>query len=228
MTDLWQSVVEDGGGLVLILDVEGRIVFANRIFAGCFATTPAQLVGRSLHELIPPESVRDRLRLLEQALSTRRGVSFKCLFQGQLLHSVYRPILPSDGSAPRLVLVVARLASSLVDGFEDATEEKVGLGDCGVLSGLTTRELDVLRYIGEGYSTAEIAERMFRTIKTIEAHRAALGRKLGVKNRVQLARIAIQANLVGEQMSIGVKPKVKTRRDGISADKPKRDHPPKS
>jgi DNA-binding CsgD family transcriptional regulator len=68
--------------------------------------------------------------------------------------------------------------------------------DRGLLQKLTPRETEVLMLIGEGLSTADISKRLFRTIKTIEAHRASLGRKLGVSNRVQLARIALAAGLV--------------------------------
>lgn len=59
------------------------------------------------------------------------------------------------------------------------------------LSSLSERERKVLAYIGEGLSMKEIAARMFRTVKTVEWYRACLGRKLGARNRVQLARIAL-------------------------------------
>lgn len=49
--------------------------------------------------------------------------------------------------------------------------------------------------IGRGYSIPKIAERLFRSQKTIETHRQSLGRKLGASNRVELARIAIQVGL---------------------------------
>ena len=66
----------------------------------------------------------------------------------------------------------------------------------GRLEGLSAQQIAVLRMIGEGLSTTEISERLFRSPKTIEWHRMSLGRKLGVKTRVELVRIAIQAGLV--------------------------------
>ncbi len=53
----------------------------------------------------------------------------------------------------------------------------------------------MLAFIGRGYSIPQIAEKLYRSQKTIETHRQSLGRKLGVSNRVELARIAIQAGL---------------------------------
>lgn len=61
---------------------------------------------------------------------------------------------------------------------------------------LTPREREVLAYIGRGFSLREIAETMHRSIKTVQTHRASLGRKLHASNRVELARAAIQAGLV--------------------------------
>lgn len=61
---------------------------------------------------------------------------------------------------------------------------------------LTPREREVLGYIGRGFSLREIAETMHRSIKTVETHRASLGRKLGAGNRVELARAAIEAGIV--------------------------------
>ncbi len=54
------------------------------------------------------------------------------------------------------------------------------------LSVLTKRERDVLTLIGYGLSSKEIAERLHRSIKTVNTHRSALGRKLGASNRVEL------------------------------------------
>ncbi len=61
---------------------------------------------------------------------------------------------------------------------------------------LTPRQLEILTLIGQGLSTAEIASRLHRTTKTIESHRLTLGKKLGARNRVELALIAINAGLV--------------------------------
>ncbi|MEM1109083.1 MAG: LuxR C-terminal-related transcriptional regulator [Planctomycetota bacterium] len=63
------------------------------------------------------------------------------------------------------------------------------------ISELTQREQEVLALIGRGYSIPKIAEKLYRSQKTIETHRQSLGRKLGASNRVELARIAIQVGL---------------------------------
>lgn len=63
------------------------------------------------------------------------------------------------------------------------------------LDRLTPCELEVLDLIASGLSTADIANRLHRSQKTVKSHRLALGRKLEVTNRVELARIAIETGL---------------------------------
>ncbi len=65
----------------------------------------------------------------------------------------------------------------------------------GALALLTRRELEVLTLIGSGMPLAEIARRLHRSVQTVKSHRAALSRKLGVSDRVGLARVAMQSGL---------------------------------
>jgi DNA-binding CsgD family transcriptional regulator len=64
------------------------------------------------------------------------------------------------------------------------------------LSSLTSREMEVLQLIAEGRSTAEIADRLFVSVKTISTHRGRLMEKLAVGNVAGLTRIAIREGVV--------------------------------
>lgn len=63
------------------------------------------------------------------------------------------------------------------------------------LSTLTPRELQILRMIGKGMSRLEIAKVISRSPKTVDNHRAAIMEKLGIRERVDLARFAIREGL---------------------------------
>ncbi len=64
------------------------------------------------------------------------------------------------------------------------------------LGTLTPREHQILRMIGQGQSRTEIARMIHRSPKTVDAHRAAIMEKLGIHDRVELARYAIREGLV--------------------------------
>lgn len=57
-------------------------------------------------------------------------------------------------------------------------------------SGVTAREVDVLRLLGEGLPNAEIAERLFVSVRTVEAHVSSLLTKLDARNRAQLSALS--------------------------------------
>jgi two-component system, NarL family, response regulator NreC len=59
-----------------------------------------------------------------------------------------------------------------------------------VLSALTDREYEIFRLIGLGLGSSEIAAKLVRSVKTIEAHRANLKKKLGLRNAHELNRFA--------------------------------------
>ena len=57
---------------------------------------------------------------------------------------------------------------------------------------LTDRELDVLRLIGLGMNTQSISKKLVRSPKTIEAHKANIKEKLGLRDSESLLQYAIQ------------------------------------
>jgi DNA-binding NarL/FixJ family response regulator len=60
------------------------------------------------------------------------------------------------------------------------------------IDNLTDREFEILRLIGQGLSVKDIAVKLGRSAKTVEAHRANLREKLGIKRASELTRFAAQ------------------------------------
>jgi len=61
---------------------------------------------------------------------------------------------------------------------------------------LTPREREVLQLVGEGHSSASIAERLHLSVKTVEGHRSRLMVKLRATNVAGLVRHAVRLGLV--------------------------------
>ncbi len=62
--------------------------------------------------------------------------------------------------------------------------------------GLSPREREVLQLIAEGYSNKQIAEILCISIKTVQAHRMNLMSKLGLHDRADLIKYAIQRKII--------------------------------
>jgi two-component system response regulator NreC len=65
-----------------------------------------------------------------------------------------------------------------------------------VVEQLTPRELEVLKYIVQGYTNRQIGEELNISIRTVEGHRANLSGKLGLHSRVDLVRYAREHGLI--------------------------------
>lgn len=57
---------------------------------------------------------------------------------------------------------------------------------------LSDRELEVLRLIGRGVKTGDIARTLSRSVHTVEAHRSNIKRKLGLSSSSELAQAAFE------------------------------------
>lgn len=69
-----------------------------------------------------------------------------------------------------------------------------GLDDA--LELLTTRQRNILQLIAEGHSTKDIAEKLFLSVKTIEAHRSNIMDRLEIREVAGLVRFAIRVGLI--------------------------------
>jgi len=86
-----------------------------------------------------------------------------------------------------------RMLSQLVDDFRSRIK-----GDHRIprFATLTQREKEVLKVLAEGKSVKEIACMLNLSVKTIEAHKFNLMRKLDIHNKAQLVQYAVQKKII--------------------------------
>ena len=75
--------------------------------------------------------------------------------------------------------------------------ESIGKGNSSYfIPKLTSREKEILELVIKEFTTEEMANALFISVKTVEAHRSNLIQKLGVKNTAGLVRVAFEKGLV--------------------------------
>lgn len=99
----------------------------------------------------------------------------------ELVEAVRRAAVGESYLNPRLG---ARLASEPPPGPPDDLSE---------------REVDVLRLIALGHTNAEIARRLFLSVRTVETHRAHIQQKLRLSSRAELVGYALKRGLIGAE-----------------------------
>ncbi|MCB9845031.1 MAG: helix-turn-helix transcriptional regulator [Phycisphaeraceae bacterium] len=171
---LWSALTAEFGPRVAVLDDAGRTLQAG---AG-----PMSLWTDSL----PINAQREFERARKQAVAAMSVVTINPIVDGVPIRVTCRPFREHTGG--RVLLLVTASGGAPERGVPP-TEAEPGL------AALTRRETEILALIGEGLTTAEIARRLDRSAKTIEWHRVSIGRKLGARTRVDLARIALRAGL---------------------------------
>lgn len=188
-----RHLLDDAGAAFGVIDLDGVVRDCNESFARLYAHRPAaQTRGQRLTDFMPRAAGEERAQLVGRAVHAGKPLVVRELWHGVLLTAVIRPV-PGDLCAT----LVARPSDVLTGMHAPCEGELVATAhtDLGPLATLSTRELEVLAYIGEGLTNHEIAKRIFRSDKTVEWHRSQLGLKLGVNTRVDLARIAHRAGL---------------------------------
>ncbi len=61
---------------------------------------------------------------------------------------------------------------------------------------LSTRQLEILKLMGESFTNQEIADRLYISVRTVETHKNHIMKKLNLKNTVDMIKFAIRNNII--------------------------------
>jgi two-component system, NarL family, response regulator NreC len=88
--------------------------------------------------------------------------------------------------------VDAELAAELIQhAMPEGSRSKATLAEV-----LSEREMQVLKLVAEGFSSREIAQQIFVSIKTVETYRGRFVEKLGLTSRADIVRYALETGLL--------------------------------
>jgi two-component system response regulator NreC len=156
---------------VLVLDLN----LPEGLSLGAIPEIRAEFPGTQIVVL----TMQDEPAYARQALSAGAlGYVLKEAAEAELVEAVRRAAKGDTFLNPRLG---ARVAAAPLPGPPD---------------GLSEREVEVLRMIALGHTNAEIAERLYLSVRTVETHRAHVQQKLRLGSRAELVRYALDHGLL--------------------------------
>jgi PAS domain S-box-containing protein len=170
-----RAVLDAMPDLIVIISSDGRFLECRggkQLFG---ADCGSEFIGRKVRDVVGADD-DSLLASIRDVLGTRelRQTEFDMHVQGSLWHVDAR-IAPYSSDS---VLAIIR----------DVTDRHTVSSRMSSLSG---REREVLRLVASGASNKQIAARLDLSIKTIEAHRSRLMKKLGARNMAELMQLAM-------------------------------------
>jgi PAS domain S-box-containing protein len=172
-----------------IKDSALRYVWVSRSYERMLGTTLEQLRGRRSSEAWPGEIVHRNRQADEAVLRRDKPV--------QMVSQVPR----ADGSLARLLVVRFPLADASGAagvaglGFEIAAGAPAGKSRDDSLERLSGRELQVLRMIVDGCTSAEVAAQLNLSPKSVDTYRSRIMAKLQIGDLPALVKFAIRQGL---------------------------------
>ena len=89
-----------------------------------------------------------------------------------------------------------KLTTSLVNEFVNQSNSDKLSQSSDPFKVLSKRELEILPLIAKGYGNKEIAEKLFVSVKTVEAHKTHIMNKLNLKSKPELVEYALKKKLL--------------------------------
>jgi len=187
---------------IMVLNPEGVVLIANNIAAVGYPDRPVDtIVGKKLCDFAPKEWALERIGFLNLAIERGHPLLIIEVLNGIRLCSTISPIevAGKDDSHWILLITVERISPEKLQQLRDSKKPEeiidANIIDLGPLAVLSRRELEILALMGHGFRQKQIAERLCRSVSTIDRHRERIGEKLGVTDRIKLVALARRAAL---------------------------------
>ncbi len=197
---LWNTLCHLRGVRIVVMTADGRFVFADAAVNARYAPPGETVVGRQVADVVEPELALELTKIARDVVRLGEPVTVFWVARGFGICSSAHP-LPGSWKGQKLVLVAShdKVSGSRPSPTDSGVRVVRPIArDLGPLSVLTRRELQILALIADGLTSAQIADRLGRSVKTVEWHRVSIGQKLGLKSRVELAHIGLIAGIGGD------------------------------
>ncbi len=187
--DLFRSVIEFSPEGIVILDSELRPVYCNskakEVLSGLFDRRQDKVYGADSREFpVPFEIMQNCLTLKRSSRSRNRIVGVNPRIT---IHSIGNKIFRIESFLFHYPFQAHHTPCFLVSIKEILETYNSGKGASCKECLLTQREVEIVRYVADGLTNKEIADRLLVSEFTVQKHLKNIFDKTGYRNRTQLA-----------------------------------------
>jgi HD-GYP domain-containing protein (c-di-GMP phosphodiesterase class II) len=177
--------------------VETHSMMTEQLLRRSPALAALEPVASAHHERMDASGYHRRMGAAQQSVGARIVAAADC-YHAMCEDRAFRPARPADAAAAELrgLAKEGRIDADAADAVLGAAGHIVGRRRTTLPRGLTGREVEVLRLVARGLTTAQIGKTLVISAKTAEHHIGHIYTKIDVSTRGAAALFAIEHDLL--------------------------------
>jgi PAS domain S-box-containing protein len=196
--DYFNSVIQKINESLIITTIGGNILIVNKATLDLLEYSEEELIGESIEKILLGDHKNVRTTLEEE---TAQNI-FNTYYSKSKIAipvSFSKSFIYDKNNNKTGILYLAYNQTEILDekhkpiGENFKNNRKINIKE---EIPLTNRELEVIKLIVKDYSSQEIADKLFISIRTVETHRKNIMGKLHAKSIIGLVHYAIQNHLI--------------------------------
>lgn len=178
-----KALVETSPAAIVTVDENGVIELVNHAAVELMAPRDGKLVGNPISAFLPE---------LHHALRWEEAPQFRATMQCRAHRGNGETFTADVWFSTYKEGLTHKLAAIVADVTEEATDSGHAISSIAERTQLSSRELDVLRFLVQGLANKEIATRMEISESSVKNTLQQLFAKSNVRTRAQLVRVALE------------------------------------
>lgn len=196
--DYLNSIIKKITETLIITNVDGEILIVNKSTLDLLDYKEEELIGESIEKILLGENKLQRTVLEDETVQniyntyySKSNIAIPVSFSKSFIYN------NKNNKTGILYLAFNQSGNfNKKHGSIKETSERERNIKIKEATPLTNRELEILKLIIKEYSSQEIADKLFISIRTVETHRKNIMDKLHTKSVVGLVHYAIQNDLI--------------------------------
>jgi PAS domain S-box-containing protein len=181
-----KSLMKKAHYIIFMQDKEGKYAFFDAM-PKCGLETE-DFIGKTPFDFFEPAAAAAMLELIKQVAASGHEINQYKQIEDATFFEQISPVRNAVGEVTTVTTILRKFGLPPPDKKESAAQ---GFS----VYNLTRRECEILRLIAAGYTSGQIADKLFISKTTVETHRARIMKKCNLHKTAQLVKLAINLGL---------------------------------